>query len=174
MFARWLTSCRAKIGMKQQQMWRHAAVWVLQATAGLWLVAGCATVTENPAPNSLAWIKIEGRTKDQVHTAICDFFKERRFRKMSDTYPPQSYVYEMRFERLATTMNRWAYGALLEPEVQERIKLVISRAGDNWLITLDAFMVSNTNNAFEEEHKLSGLTRGTYQQVLDALKARLQ
>lgn len=159
--------------MRQQPIWRYAAILAVQAVAGLWLVAGCATV-ENPAPNNLAWIKIEGRAEDQVHTAVCDFFKERRFRKLADTYPPQNNVYEMRFERLTTTMNRWAYGAWLEPEVQERIKLVISRSTDNWLITLDAFMVSNSNNAFEEEHKLSGMTHDTYQQMLDALKARLQ
>ena len=145
----------------------------VQAMAGLWLVTGCATV-ENPAPNNLAWVKIDGRTEDQVHTVICDFFKERRFRTCRDTFPPHNNVYEMRFERLGTRMNRWAYGAWLEPEVQERIDLVISRATDNWLITLDAYMVSNSNNAFEEAHKLSGMTHDTYQQLLDALKARLQ
>jgi hypothetical protein len=149
------------------------AVLILQAALGLWLFAGCATV-ENPAPGNLAWVRIEGRTDDQVHSVICSVFDGKGYKNGYDSYAPGAELYRLKFEKVSSRMNRWAYGALLESGVQERIRIVVTRANNNWLITLDAFMVSNAGSSFEEEHKLSGMTHDTYAQLLDAIKARLQ
>ena len=147
---------------------------ILQAVAAsLWLVAGCATV-DNPVPGSLAWVRIPGRSDTQVHSALCSVLAERTFKSRLDTFTPGTDSYKMTFERKPGTMNRWAYSSLLETGVQERIKVLVTGDTTNWLISLEAFMVSNSDATYEEEHKLSGLTHDTYQQILDSVKARLQ
>ena len=147
---------------------------ILQAVAAsLWLVAGCAPV-DTPVPGSLAWVRIPGRSDAQVHSALCSVFAERTFKSRLDTFTPGTDSYKMTFERKPGTMNRWAYSSLLETGVQERIKVLVTGDTTNWLISLEAFMVSNSDATYEEEHKLSGLTHDTYQQILDSVKARLQ
>ena len=159
--------------MRQQRMWWRRAVLILQAVASVWLVAGCATV-EDPVPGSLAWVRIAGRSDAQVHSALCAVFAERTYKPRLDTFTPGCDSYKITFERKGGKTSWWIYGDLLDTGVQERVKVAVTGTADNWLISLEVFMVSNSDQTFESEHRLTRLTHDTYQQLLDSVKARTQ
>lgn len=138
-----------------------------------WMVVGCATV-DNPAPGSLARVNIEGHSAVQVDDALRAVFAEKHYKVHFDTFVPRCDAYQLELGRKGSAMNRLAYGDWLNPAVDERVKVSVSRAPGGWLIALEAFMASNNNEPFEEEHRLTGLTHDTYQRLLDAVKARLR
>ncbi|MBI5821346.1 MAG: hypothetical protein HZA88_20440 [Verrucomicrobia bacterium] len=159
--------------MRRQSVWRHAKCLGLMATLCCWMATGCATV-DKPGSDNLAQVRIEGHSDVQVDDALRDVFMEKNYKVRFDTFVPGRDSYQMEFFRKGSPMNRLAYGSWLNPAaVEERIKVSVSRSSGGWLITLDASMISDKNDSFEEEHRLTGMTHDTYQQLLDAVKARL-
>lgn len=137
------------------------------------MAAGCATV-DKPGSDNLAQVRIEGHSDVQVDDALRDVFMEKNYKVRFDTFVPGRDSYQMEFFRKGSPMNRLAYGSWLNPAaVEESVKVGVSRSSGGWFITLDASMISDKNDSFEEEHRLTGMTHDTYQQLLDAVKARL-
>jgi hypothetical protein len=146
---------------------------VLVAAMCGWMAAGCSTVN-NPAPGSLAQVRIEGHSAAQVDDALRAVFTEKGYKVHFDTFVPGSDSCQIELGRKGGAMSRATYGSWLHPDVEERVKLSVARSSGGWLVTLEAAMISDVNEAFEQKHPLTGLTRHAFQRLLDEAKTRLE
>jgi len=142
------------------------------------LLAGCkSTSSSQPKPadgtssSRLASTVIKGHSVLEVAKATQRVFLENGYVKA----PSQSA--NLVFEKQGTTWNTLVYGDWSNKPVWVRVKAYIRELGspEEVLLDCDAFMVVERGDAhFEEEHKLTKLRRGTYQELLDKVSLCLK
>lgn len=84
---------------------------------------------------------------------------------------------ELMFEKEGTGMNSFVYGDWTGKKVWVRAKVFIKEiaASQQVLLACDGYMVVDHGDAhFEEEHKLTGMHRGRFQELLDEINQRLK
>jgi len=132
--------------------------------------SGCQSTSQNrPFASSLASVTVRDRITEHIRQVTMDVFKENQFQV--GYAGPEKLV----FEKPGSFMNELAYGSWMDSEVWIRVKLYISRFGDNsHVVACDAFVVRDRGQpAFEEEIKLSKVRRGPYRKMLKEIRDRL-
>ncbi len=99
-------------------------------------------------------------------------FKDKGFAVAHHT--PGTFV----FEKKGTSMNTLVYGDWSPDSVWVRVKLFVRELppSPEVLVECNAYMVSGDHGdiRFEEEHKLTRMHRGKYQDLLEEISKRLQ
>jgi hypothetical protein len=150
---------------------RLAGRWILISFPLLLLVwAGCHT--HPPTPSSrLASVIITNHPLEQVEVVTATVFKEHGYQ----TVPSKGQ--QLLFEKEGTGMDTLVYGDWSPKKVWVRVKvdahMLISV--EQVLLECDAFMVGEHGDLhFEEEHKLTSVHRGRFQELLDEVSKRLK
>lgn len=148
--------------------------WVLAALLCGFLVTGCkSTKTKTgPGANSLASIEVREHTPLEIARAVSATFKAAGY----EAVPlPQNAELRMQFDKPAGTGASILYSdwSFKEIWIRVRIKFIKTDEG-SYVVTCDAWRVNERGSAhFEEEHRVSKMSRGTYQDLLDQAKAKL-
>ncbi|HEY5913251.1 MAG TPA: hypothetical protein VJA21_21880 [Verrucomicrobiae bacterium] len=150
-------------------------------TTVLWLLlllvlleAGCKSSSESAGEahsSRLASVVIKGHSAAEVTLAAQQVFIENGYEK--GPVKTGGLV----FEKRGSGMNTLVYGDWSGKPVWFRVKVYLRQVGapNTVLFDCDAFRVLERGDPhFEEEHKLTKLHRGTYQELLDKVSHRLQ
>ena len=144
------------------------------AGVALLCLAGCASTSE-PANGShssrLASAVIKGHTVRDVSLATERVFIENGYEKAAVKSA------DLAFEKPSSRMDTLVYGDWSGKSVWVRVKVYVRELGspDTVRLDCDAFrLLGRGDPRFEEEHKLTKLHRGTYQELLDKVNRRLQ
>jgi hypothetical protein len=122
--------------------------------------------------DTLAAVEIKGHTTMEVARTISEVFQAAGFEAVP--LRPNNDL-KMQFDKPGNTGDAVMYGDWSFKKVWYRARVTIKRPSENThLVTCDAFRINEHGDPhFEEEHKLSALKRGPYQDLLDQVKARL-
>jgi hypothetical protein len=150
----------------------HRAGWVLSAFFCCLLVLGCKTAKTGPGADSLASIDIQGHTPLEIARAVSETFKGAGYEAIP--VPPSDDL-RMQFEKKGGTGSALLYSDWSFQPIWYRARIKLIRTGaDTVVVTCNAFRVNERGSAhFEEEHKVSGMSKGTYQDLLDQAKAKV-
>ena len=132
--------------------------------------AGCRTHPNTPS-SRLASILITNRPVAQVEAVTEAVFKEHSYQTT------RSKASELIFEKEGTGMNTLVYGDWSSKKVWVRVKVYLHELSsvDQVLLDCDAYMVGEHGDLhFEEEHKLTSVHRGRFQDLLDEVSQRLK
>ena len=149
---------------------------VFGLSAGLLLVlqlalstVGCKSSPRTPSTR-LAAIIVTNKPVSEIEAATQSVFKDQGY--ITSRHLLGDFV----FEKQGTGMNTLVYGDWSEKAVWVRVKLSIRRlAAQQHLVECDAYMVNDHGDArFEEEHKLTRMHRGRYQELLEQIGQRLR
>jgi hypothetical protein len=152
---------------------KHAIILALAGLlAALCLTACSSTKAKAPVTDSLAAIEVKGRSLMEVARALSETFQEAGFNPVPVAPGRDTRLV---FERPGSTKDTVVYGDWSLTRLWYRAKLRITRTDpDTQLVTLDAFRVFSHGEAhFEEEKKLGKMSRGTYQEILEKAKVKL-
>ncbi len=140
----------------------------------LCLLTGCKS-TKAPGTDSLAAIHVKGHTELEIARAVSEVFQAAGYQP---TPLPPARGTRMQFERQGSLGATVIYGDWSSKDVWYRAKIKINRLDtdpDTFVVTCDAFRVLHRGDPhFEEESRLSSLKKGSYQELLDKAKARLE
>lgn len=141
-------------------------------TAGMLILisVGCSS-TKAPHSDHLAAVLIENKSPAQIEDAILSVFKQQGYTGGRERHG----VFE--FEKQGTGVNTLAYGDWSNKKVWVRVKVFLGEqgTGQQSLLECDAYMVNeHGDKRFEEEHKLTWVHRGKYQDVLEQIKKSLE
>lgn len=105
----------------------------------------------------------------EIRRATVEVFERHHYIKTGDTVSP-----DFTFEKPGTTMNTFVYGGWIGT-VWVRVKVYIDpQGGPVFLLRCDPFMVGDHGDPFmEEEHRLTKMKRGPYQELLQEVKMEL-
>jgi len=148
--------------------------WLVAALLCCFLVTGCKSTKPKTGPgaDSLASTEVQGHTALEVARAVSETFKAAGY----EAIPlPQNDELRMQFEKPAGTGASILYSDWSFKEIwyRVRIKFIKTDAG-SYVVTCNVWRVNERGSAhFEEEHRLSGMKRGPYQDLLDQAKAKL-
>jgi hypothetical protein len=139
--------------------------------AGLLILisVGCSS-TKAPHSEHLAAVVIKDKSPAQIEEAILSVFKQQGYIGGR----VRQGVFE--FEMQGTGMNTLAYGDWSNKKVWVRVKVLLGEqgTGQQSLLECDAYMVNeHGDKRFEEEHKLTWVHRGKYQDLLEQIKKSL-
>jgi hypothetical protein len=152
----------------------HRIGWLLAAMLCCFLVTGCKSTKPKTGPgaDSLASIEVQGHTALEVARAVSETFKAAGY----EAIPlPQNDDLRMQFEKPAGTgasilYSDWSFKPIW---YRVRIKLIKTGAG-LYVVTCNVWRVNERGDPhFEEEHKLSGMKGGPFQELLEQAKAKL-
>jgi hypothetical protein len=157
--------------------WTRKTAFALLAAA-LGLLCGCNS-TKAPGTDSLAAIHVKGRTPLEVARVLSEVFQSAGYQP---TALPPSRGFRLQFERQGSLGATVMYGDWSSKDVWYRAKIKINRLetdtdteSDTYVVTCDAFRVLHRGDPhFEEEHRLTSMKSGPYQDLLDKAKARLE
>jgi len=145
--------------------WRLAAL--LAACLGLLLSAGCSSTGKTNSAG-FASVVVQARTHDQVRNTTALVFREHGYQVMQNGWAKQV------FEKEGTTMEKLAYGSLMDGTAWMRVKVSLyDVAADTYRLECQAFAVRGRGEALEEEVKLTKLSRGSYVDILNERVKRL-
>ena len=136
----------------------------------LLISAGCHS-PHATSSSRLASILINDRPLPQIEAVTQAVFREKGY-QVSRRQPGQ-FV----FEKAGTSMNTFVYGDWSDQKVWVRVKLYLTKLGNTQQVLLDcdAYMVNEHGDPrFEEEHKLTRMRRGRYQELLETIGQRLR
>lgn len=149
------------------------AFWVLLCMGFCVGVMGCKSTPKGVAgSDSLASVIITNRTMLEVAKATSEVFQEAGFM----TVPlPQNNDNVLVFEKEGSAGDLVLYGDWSGKRLWYRAKVRFSPMGpDTRLVTCDLYRVRNHGEEhFEEAQRLEHSKRGTYQDLLNKVKARL-
>ena len=134
----------------------------------------CQSTTKPPSPSSFASVTITNRLPEEIRRAAEQIFQADGFQIFT------SSVGEMVFEKEGSRMNQLAYGGLIATQENDRtwirVKANISDLGAGaHRLQCQAYLVPHRGDSFfEEEHRVSNLSRRPYQTLLDQVAKRLQ
>ncbi len=148
------------------------AGWILSVFICCLLSLGCKTTKSGPAADSLASIEIQGHAPLEVARAVSETFKAAGYEAIP--LPPNDDL-RMQFEKKGGTGSSILYSDWSFQPIWYRARIKLIRTGaDTVIVTCNAFRVNERGSAhFEEEHKVSGMSKGTYQDLLDQAKAKV-
>lgn len=132
---------------------------------------GCKSSGEKPPRSaSLVSLPIHGSDAITIRNATLAVFTEQLFESL--------YVGESKlvFEKRGSFMKDLAYGSWMNSAVWIRVKIDITKYGaTSHLLECDPFAVSGRNDSFfEEERRLTRLSKGTYKDLLREVKRRVE
>jgi len=107
----------------------------------------------------------------QVEAATQAVFKENGY--LGTRRPTGEFV----FEKEGSSMNTFVYGDWSSEKVWVRVKVFLREltTPQQVLLECDAYMVAGRGDPrFEDEHKLTGMHRGPYQDLLEKVNQRLK
>ncbi len=134
------------------------------------VLAGCHSPNGSPSPY-LAAVNIKDKPREEVEAATQTFFEDQGY------HTSRAKSGELVFDKEGTSMNTFVYGDWSTKKVWVRVKVFLLEMKPEKQIRLacDAFMVGEHGDVrFEEEHKLTRLHRGTYQDMLEKISRKLQ
>ncbi len=133
------------------------------------LFAGCHT-PKGPAADALASVMIVGRTPTAIRATVGQVFRAH------DYTVTKTNEFQAVFEKQGSTMNTLAHGSWSFEPMWIRVKVVIQSLGlSRYLLRCDAYLVNDHGDlVMEEETKIKKLHRGTYQNLLDEVQAKLE
>lgn len=147
---------------------------LLAALLCCYLATGCKSTkpTTGPGANSLASIEVQGHTALEIARAVSSTFKAAGYEAISQ---PQNDELRMQFEKPASTGASILYSDWSFKEIWTRLRIKFIKTDErSYVVTCNAFRVNERGSAhFEEEHRLTGMSRGPYQELLDQAKAKL-
>jgi hypothetical protein len=152
----------------------HRIGWPLVALLCWVPVTACKSTKPKTGPgaDSLASIEVQGHTALEVARAVSETFKAAGY----EAIPlQQNDDLRMQFEKPAGTgqsilYSDWSFKPIW---FRVRIRFIKTDAG-SYVVTCNVWRVNERGDPhFEEEHKLSGMKRGPYQDLLDQAKAKL-
>jgi hypothetical protein len=152
----------------------HRVGWLLAALLCCFLVTACKSTKPKTGPgaDSLASIEVQGHTALEVAHAVSETFKAAGY----EAIPlPQNDELRMQFEKPAGTSTSILYGDWSFKPIwyRVRIKFIKMEAG-SYVVTCNVWRLNERGSPhFEEEHRLSGMKRGPYQDLLEQAKAKL-
>ena len=132
--------------------------------------SGCQSPHSSTPSTRLASVIIKDRSMAQIESATQGVFLGHAYQVAR----PGSA--DLVFEKEGTSMNTLMYGDWTPGKVWVRVKVYLRQLGspNEILLECDAFMVNDHGDTrFEEEHKLSKMRRGTYQDLLEEVKKRV-
>lgn len=142
----------------------------LSALVLLPLVPGCHSSKGQSSPH-LASVTISDRSFSQVEDVTRAVFQDHQYLGLRTR--PGEFV----FEKQGTGMNNLVYGDWSTKKVWVRVKVYMRELDPSKqvLVECDAYMVTERGDLrFEEEHKLTWVHRGHYQELLDEISKRLK
>jgi hypothetical protein len=131
---------------------------------------GCRSHPATPS-SRLASVLITNHPVMQVETATEEVFTQHGYQT------GRSKTSRLVFEKEGTGMNTLVYGDWSTKKVWVRVKVYVHdlTSVQQVLLECDAFMVAEHGDPhFEEEHKLTGVHRGRFQDLLDEVSQRLK
>ena len=138
------------------------------------LTIGCKSTKPKTGPgaSSLASIEIQGYTGLEIAHAVSETFKAAGFEAIPQ---PQNDELRMQFEKRAGTAASILYSDWSLKEIWTRVRIKFIKTDErSFVVTCNAFRVNERGSAhFEEESRLTGISRGPYQELLDHAKAKL-
>jgi hypothetical protein len=136
------------------------------------LNSGCRSVN-GPASTSFASVTLNGPTVEQIRQTTTTVFRENGYQALASGE-------KLVFEREGSLANTLSRDGLLAAQggartmVRVRAEVVDLGTGARRL-QCQAYMVSGAGDSFfEEEHRVSNLSRRPYQNLLDQVAKRLQ
>ena len=132
--------------------------------------SGCQSTHSSTPSTRLASVIIEDRSMAQIESATQGVFQGHAYQAA------RSGSADFVFEKAGTSMDTLMYGDWTPGAVWVRVKVYLRQLGspNEILLECDAFMVNNHGDTrFEEEHKLSKMRRGPYQDLLEEVKKRV-
>lgn len=164
------------LGIMRGNWIRKSAFVLLIATSGL--LGGCNS-TKAPGTDSLAAIHVKGRTPLEIARVVSEVFQSSGYQP---SVLPPSRGFRMQFEKQGSLGATVIYGDWSSKDIWYRAKIKINRLEtetgtepETYVVTCDAFRVLHRGDPhFEEEHRLTSLKSGPYQELLDKAKARLE
>lgn len=132
---------------------------------GTW---GCRS-PQDGSPSAFASVTIKDHSLLEIQKATVQVFHQHDYAKVEETVSP-----DFTFEKEGTKMNTFIYGGWMG-KVWVRVKVYIEPQDAHvFLLRCDAYMVGDHGDAFvEEEHKLTKMRRGDYQDLLNEIKTSL-
>jgi hypothetical protein len=142
-----------------------AGVFLLLICCGSW---GCRS-TQEGSPSAFASVIIKERPLTEIRDVTCKVFEKHGYMNVT-----AGKKLDFIFEKEGTKMNTLTYGGWMG-KIWVRVKVYVEpEAGDAYLLRCDAYMVADHGDPFvEEEHKLTRMKRGTYQDLMAEIKATL-
>ena len=134
------------------------------------VLAGCHSPNGSPAPY-LAAVNIKDKSREEIEVVTQTFFEDLGYRTA------RAKSGELMFDKEGTGMNTFVYGDWSTKKIWVRVKVFLVEMKPEQQIRLacDAFMVGEHGDPhFEEEHKLTRIHRGTYQDMLNKISQKLQ
>ncbi len=137
-------------------------------------LAGCKSTSEFSSGSHstrMASVVIKGHSRADITLATTRVFVANGYEKT-----PLKAA-DLFFEKQGTRMNTLVYGDWSAKPVWVRVKVYLRDLGaaNGMLLDCDAYMVVERGDRhFEEEHKLTKLHRGTYQELLDRVSYSLR
>lgn len=140
----------------------------------LLFLAACTSTSESTGDrrsSRLASVVIKGHSLAEVTLATQRVFSENGYEKAAVKST------DLAFEKPSSRMNTLVYGDWSGKAVWVRVKVYFRELGspNEVLLDCDAYrLLGRGDPRFEEEHKLTKLHRGTYQELLDKVSRRLE
>jgi hypothetical protein len=134
------------------------------------IAAGCTSPHSTSSPY-LAAVLIKDRSLAEVKAATQAVFEDDGYHRV----PGKSGDFV--FDKEGTGMNTLVYGDWSTKKVWVRVKVFLHELKPDQQVRLacDAFMVGEHGDVrFEEEHKLTSIHRGRYQDLLEKVTQRLK
>jgi hypothetical protein len=150
----------------------HRAGWLFAALLSCLLVIGCKTPRTGPGWDSLASINLQGHSGLEIARVVSEDFKAAGWQAVP---LPQNEGMRMQFDKPAGTGANIMYSDWSFKPIWYRARIELLKTGeDTYTVTCNAWRVFDRNSGhFEEEHKLSSMKSGPYQDLLDKVKVKL-
>jgi len=157
--------------MRSKPSQLNLSTLLLLLASVLMFVSGCQSTSGSKGKRGFASVTIPNRTPEDVVRATVAVFRADGYRDVIAT--PGDMV----FEKTGTGWNQAAYGGWVDAKpVMVRVRAGVDAQPDGASrLWCDAYMVADPGDAhFEEEHKLTRVRRGPYQDLLEQVAAQLK
>lgn len=135
------------------------------------LFAGCQSPSGGKGKRGFASVAIPNRSPEEVVRATVAVFRADGYRDVLAS--PDDMI----FEKTGTGWNQAAYGGWTDAKpVTVRVRAGVDAQADGTSrLWCEAYMVGDAGHSlFEEEHKLTSVRRGPYQDLLNQVAAQLK
>jgi hypothetical protein len=136
-----------------------------------WLLALTSCQTTSPTGAKVkATVTIQDRSLSEIRLATIEVFEENAYTVHS------AHDRHLIFDKQGSALRSLAYGAWMDPTVWIRatVDIVSLGAHGNVLDCTVSYIQNRGDSILEEEQTSTGMKRGPFQKMLEAIKARLE
>jgi hypothetical protein len=141
---------------------------LIAAYLSVFLNTGCSSTGKSDSGGGFVSAVVHANSREQVRDTTARVFREHGYQVVQNGYA------KLVVEKVGTTMERIAYGSLMEGGAWIRVKISLyDVSSDTFRLECQAYAVRGKGEVLEEETKLTSLSRGKYKDLMNEIAKRL-